>query len=137
MRWNGLPSHQVAVSRPSSRNQLGLQAQTFKVLANAHQALGFQVHGYHAGELELDFQDVADLAAGGAAGVEYTLARGQIEQIGSQLGGFVLHTDPAFGKAWQIAYIAGRSQHDAVLAKGAKVELRSLPRPATGYASRL
>jgi hypothetical protein len=37
------------------------------------------------------------------------LARRQVEQVGGQLRGFVLHADPAFGEARQAAHVGGGS----------------------------
>ncbi|ERO62368.1 hypothetical protein P308_00125 [Pseudomonas piscis] len=41
---------------------------------------------------------------------------GQVQQVGGQLRGFVLHAHPAIGEAWQAAHVAGFGQHDAVWA---------------------
>ncbi len=83
---------------------------------HAQQALGFQVDGDHPGQLRLGFEDMAGLAARRTAGIQHPLAGCQVEQVGSQLCGFVLDADPAFGKAWQVAHVAGCVEHDAIAA---------------------
>ncbi|MNV36414.1 hypothetical protein D3C71_1278890 [compost metagenome] len=100
-------------------NQFGAQFQAFEVLPHSHQTLGFEVHRHHAGQSRLGFEDMASLAARRTAGVEHSLARRQIEQIGGQLRGFVLHADPAFGEAWQAAHVGGGFEDDAVAAVNA------------------
>ena len=57
---------------------------------------------------------MAGLAAGSAAGVQHALVRRQLEQVGGQLRGLILHADPAFGKAWQFADVTGLHEVDAV-----------------------
>ena len=102
-------------------DQLGVQAQAIKVFPDAGQAFGLQIHRDHTCEQWLYFQQMAGFAARGAARVEYALAGDQLQQVGSQLRGFVLHADPAFGEARQGAHIARFVQHNTVLAEDAGV----------------
>ncbi|MNX96948.1 hypothetical protein D3C86_1292930 [compost metagenome] len=101
-------------------DQFSAELEAFEVFANPHQTLGFQVHRHHAGQLRLGFEDVASLAARRAAGVEHPLAGCEVEQISGQLRGFVLHTDPAFGKPRQAAHVGGGFEDDAIAAVNAR-----------------
>ncbi|MNH08866.1 hypothetical protein D3C79_683000 [compost metagenome] len=102
--------------------------QAVEVFPHTGQALGFKVDGDHLRKAGLGFEQVAGLAAGGTAGVEHALPRGQFEQVGRQLRGLVLNADPAFGKARQAAHVAGFGEDDAVTAElagaGADARLR-------------
>ncbi|MNI20292.1 hypothetical protein D3C73_737660 [compost metagenome] len=97
-------------------NQFGAQFQAFEVFPHSHQALGFQVYRHHSGQFWFGFENMAGLAAGCAAGVQYPLARCQIEQISGQLRRFVLHADPALGETRQAAHVGGGFEHDTVTA---------------------
>ena len=103
-----------------SGDQFGLKAQAREVFADPHQAFGFQIDTQYMGQLGLGFQQMAGLAAGCAAGIQYALAGGQLQQVGGQLRGLVLDTDMPGSEARQAGDIAGLGQHDAVVAVGAR-----------------
>ncbi|MNJ48860.1 hypothetical protein D3C77_440660 [compost metagenome] len=106
-------------------NQLGIQAQTVEVFPDPGQALGFEVDRDHGLQFRFGFEQVAGLAARRAAGVEHALAGREVEQVGSQLRGFVLNADPALIEPRQTAHIAGLGEEDAIDAVLAGTGLQS------------
>src|SRR5690606_20104196 len=78
--------------------------------------------------LQAGFQleNMAGLAAGGAAGVQYPEAGSEFQQGGRQLGRLVLNADRALGKARQLVYVPRCGQGDAVGAETAGAGLNTL-----------
>ena len=109
------PGVQVAAI---GRLERGLQAQALQVIPYPFQPGRFQIQRYHFLQRGLQFENMAGLAAGRAAGVQYPLAGLQLQQRRRQLGRFVLHADRTGGEPRQLLHITGLGQGHAIGAEG-------------------